>query len=499
MNDITSGIIYCLFALCLIAIFDAIIPDKLCHIPTVGPSGRISSYLGALRYVFWSREMLVEGYRKHKGGIFKVAEFGYGWRVMVTSKSHIEEIRLGDDVLSASDANNFIVEGDYTMPGVHEHQIHAPIVLSHLGRDVDLDRIIPAVYDEIVEGFNQLVASSHEWKASAVAHLSEQLLCRVTNRTFVGLPLCRNPEFTRTVTDLSSATVLVSLTFKFTPEFLKPLFFRVFHSKFRSSASRGAALLHPVVEHRTQTNHCSTLEEAEKLEKPNDVLQWTMDALNGAFETLATQVLSLTFPAMHGPSTTFSHALYHLAADPTYVKVLRQEAHEVTQREGLTKSALRQMYMLDSFLKETLRKHSPILASMLRMAKKDFMFSDGTFIPKGTMVSVASDAIHHDEGFYSDPEVFNPWRFSDDGTNKIKDVTATSTEFLIFGHGRHACPGRFFAFTELKLMLIHLVLNYDVILADSLIGSPSPDIWLNGVNFPNPRVQVLFRKVQVPG
>lgn len=60
-------------------------------------------------------------------------------------------------------------------------------------------------------------------------------------------------------------------------------------------------------------------------------------------------------------------------------------------------------------------------------------------------------------------------------------------------------PGRFFAFTELKLMLIHLVLNYDVILADSLIGSPSPDIWLNGVNFPNPRVQVLFRKVQVPG
>lgn len=112
-----------------------------------------------------------------------------------------------------------IVEGDYTMPGVHEHQIHAPIVLSHLGRDVDLDRIIPAVYDEIVEGFNQLVASSHgtsfnsvatwhplisisaiEWKASAVAHLSEQLLCRVTNRTFVGLPLCTSIRLSATNT-----------------------------------------------------------------------------------------------------------------------------------------------------------------------------------------------------------------------------------------------------------------------------------------------------------
>ena len=38
----------------------------------------------------------------------------------------------------------------------------------------------------------------------------------------------------------------------------------------------------------------------------------------------------------------------------------------------------------------------------------------------------------------------------------------TSETFLAFGHGRHACPGRFFAVHELKLLMAYIVLNYDV-------------------------------------
>jgi len=31
-----------------------------------------------------------------------------------------------------------------------------------------------------------------------------------------------------------------------------------------------------------------------------------------------------------------------------------------------------------------------------------------------------------------------------------------------FGHGRHACPGRFFAATEMKLLLAYIIMNYDI-------------------------------------
>ena len=38
--------------------------SQLDHIPAIGPSGRLTSYLGVLRYFRGSREMIVEGYKK---------------------------------------------------------------------------------------------------------------------------------------------------------------------------------------------------------------------------------------------------------------------------------------------------------------------------------------------------------------------------------------------------------------------------------------------------
>lgn len=34
-------------------------------------------------------------------------------------------------------------------------------------------------------------------------------------------------------------------------------------------------------------------------------------------------------------------------------------------------------------------------------------------------------------------------------------------DFIAFGFGTHACPGRFFAAHEAKLMMCHLLLKYD--------------------------------------
>lgn len=37
-----------------------------------------------------------------------------------------------------------------------------------------------------------------------------------------------------------------------------------------------------------------------------------------------------------------------------------------------------------------------------------------------------------------------------------------SDKFLAWGHGRHACPGRFFATYLMKIMLAHVLVHYDV-------------------------------------
>lgn len=104
---------------------------------------------------------------------------------------------------------------------------------------------------------------------------------------------------------------------------------------------------------------------------------------------------------------------------------------------------------------------------------------DGIHVPKGVKIAVAQRAIHNDPAFYERPLEYDAFRFSraretqsaneapgaDMKTvldQKNQAVITTSERFLGFGHGKHACPGRFFASQEMKLMLAQVFMNYDV-------------------------------------
>lgn len=75
-------------------------------------------------------------------------------------------------------------------------------------------------------------------------------------------------------------------------------------------------------------------------------------------------------------------------------------------------------------------------------------------------------------------------------------IISTSGEFLPFGLGRHACPGRYFAASELKLMLAYVVTHYDVKLEQG-DGLRPKDLWLMGGCLPNQKAKVFFRKRRV--
>jgi len=78
---------------------------------------------------------------------------------------------------------------------------------------------------------------------------------------------------------------------------------------------------------------------------------------------------------------------------------------------------------------------------MARKTMKDVTFADGTIIPKGAFVTMATQPMHLDNEFYVNAEMFDPFRFSNmrakDGGVKHQ-FAVTSPEYLVFGHGRHA-------------------------------------------------------------
>jgi len=73
------------------------------------------------------------------------------------------------------------------------------------------------------------------------------------------------------------------------------------------------------------------------------------------------------------------------------------------------------------------------------------------------------------------------------------DMISTSAQFLPFSHGRHACPGRFFAAAEIKIMLAYMLRTYDMKLVD---GVRPPDVVLMNYLVANPSAEVLFRRRQ---
>lgn len=130
---------------------------------------------------------------------------------------------------------------------------------------------------------------------------------------------------------------------------------------------------------------------------------------------------------------------------------------------------------------------------MMRRATKDLTLSNGLKIPKGERVWV--DTTHMlSEAVWENSAEFDPYRFTKlRGTDKdhIAHFVSTSAEHVGFGHGQHACPGRFFAANELKILLCHIILKYDWKLPEG----QSSDFFHFGLSLvPNQEMKILVRR-----
>src|SRR5437773_1765287 len=103
--------------------------------------------------------------------------------------------------------------------------------------------------------------------------------------------------------------------------------------------------------------------------------------------------------------------------------------------------------------------------AMQRSAVHDYTFKDGLHIPAGTQMSMPLQEVNLDPDIYPSPETFDGYRFL-----KLRETidphkfhyASVSDAAISFGGGTHACPGRFYASCELKLMLVEFLLRYEV-------------------------------------
>jgi len=120
--------------------------------------------------------------------------------------------------------------------------------------------------------------------------------------------------------------------------------------------------------------------------------------------------------------------------------------------------------------------------------------SDGTFLPRGTHISVPAAEIlngnEYDATF--DGKRFLKRRESAIGESHKHQFATTDRASLHFGHGKYACPGRFFAANEIKIILAHLLIDYEFRLPTG--KSRPPMFTLDEVFMVDPSAQIRMRK-----
>ncbi|EKM60051.1 uncharacterized protein PHACADRAFT_138482 [Phanerochaete carnosa HHB-10118-sp] len=470
-----------------------------------------------------ARVVIQDGYVKSKGRIFKIPQLT-GWLVLVSGDELVEELLTADeDTLSPAAAVADIFQTDYTSgKSVHENTYHIGVLQTALNGNLAM--ILSSVLDEFTVSpppfFFFEILSLVGWTSLGVASIFARIVCRASNRAFIGLPVCTSARFLAKGFGFAMNIVLGGAWLNCFPGSLKPV------AAFLLNMATGyhrRMLQHlgPVVEDRKRqlANHGKDYAEKPPSLLRTDMLSWLIDSAPRdhqlSTENLVLRVPTVNFLAIHTTSQSFVHALYNLAPGSEYVGPLREEVQECLWKDVTlwTEEALNHCWKLDSFLKESQRTNGLGALCLPRKTMKPHFFRDGTWLPKGAILGASQTASHSAPENITDASTFDGFRFyRARGRVAQKDkirytseyfkeqrsedwkhgFTGTSLQYLTFGGGRHICPGCFFTTLELKCMVAYVLLNYDVRMADT--GARPADVWQGSVSKPSRNAKVDFRK-----
>ncbi|KAJ1978031.1 hypothetical protein H4R35_002064 [Dimargaris xerosporica] len=270
-------------------------------------------------------------------------------------------------------------------------------------------------------------------------------------RTFVSLPLGANTLF-------DWARVL--------PLWVMTLWVNMFTSwpAYRNTVRR---LVVPEIQRRVKLERMpqeAAVAATITTEKPDDVLQWLVDAAPRDdpdwMSKCALRLLGLSFASMHTTTLFFHMMMADLASRPDLQAALRDEQRHVVTVHGtvMVPAALDDMTLLDACFLETARVHSHPTFTQ-RVAVQDTVFSNGARVPRGSILYMSPLATNFSATLHGiDWRDYRPQRHLE--LAKHRKSTAIQHQVLVFGSGRHACPGRFLAVSEIKRLACLLIRSY---------------------------------------
>ncbi|KAL7755526.1 hypothetical protein ACKLNR_014624 [Fusarium oxysporum f. sp. zingiberi] len=463
-----------------------------------------------LAYMKNAKQIYQEGYQKFKGGVFRISGTNKSTNIVIHPRYLPELKDLPEGIL-----DYYTAIGESLFTRYTQFRADRPIVPHVIKSDLTpaIRRLAPFIADEVQQAVNEELPKSQEFTEVNISSKLYRIIAKVSGHVFVGPELCRTEKYVDiavnyTVVRTGAQRAIAAL----------PPWQRVFRARWLPEVKRlhqlteGAhEFLRPLIIARSEAS------KRPEYKKPDDLLQWILDDGQKKFgrqdtEELTSIQLALTSAAIHTTTMVATNAFYSIASMPEIVPELRAEVEEALAEHGtFTTRALAQLKKMDSFLRENMRCNSLGWTAFPRRVKKTFTLFNGQVIPAGYNIEIPAYALSHDPEVIPNPESFDPFRFfqvayrktkeeyadgvselpGGGGTNHLVSVTPLN---MNFGYGRHACPGRFFAASELKMILSRALLEYDIRLPEGTTER-FPNMDFAGLSFPDPTKSLFFKRI----
>ncbi|KEY71255.1 hypothetical protein S7711_02361, partial [Stachybotrys chartarum IBT 7711] len=382
---------------------------------------------------------------------------------VVVAPVYLKELQsLPDNILSVDEAVKETMHTKYTM--MQEGVKKLPKVVKQ-SLTPALARLNPIISEEVTEALRLEIPPCDQWTSININQKLRRIVAIVSGRVLVGPELCHSEHYLDAAINYTTEAMAAMEAVGRVAPWKRPFIGKTLPQvqALSDRKAKETSFLKPVIEAR---------QRIAETDRPDDMLQWLLDSkprgCTHDIAEIADLQLSACFAAIHTTTMTLTNILYSLAVMPEMIKELRDEITTVLNNyDGIFSSqALQAMQKVDSFMLESHRCYASSLAAFQRKVLQPITLSNGQVIPAGVMIEVAAKSIMFDPERFDEPEKFDGLRFykirqlrSSPNANQFVGV---SSDNLAFGYGRHACPGRFFAANEIKMILAHIILNYDI-------------------------------------
>ncbi|KAL8286075.1 hypothetical protein RB600_010181 [Gaeumannomyces tritici] len=439
-------------------------------------------------------EIYCDSYRKFKDTVYRLTTSD-GEKIMIP-RAFLPELRnLPDHEIDNIRPLERSLESRYTGIMRRKHSHFLPqVIRADLTRN--LARINPALCLEAERTIAEVFPPTDGWTCYGIESKLAEVVATVSGHVFMGPERCRDPEYLYPAVHYTKHVMTAVRALKMWPSWLRPLASLFMPELRRAEAHRARfkRFLAPIVHDRRQRM-------ARGETGPDDMLHWILarpESQGMSDDDMALIQLGLSMAAIHTTTRAVTHVLFDLVAHPDVIPALRNEIRAASENGVMTTKALFQMKLLDSVLKESQRANPTGFGRFSRRVLKPLVLSDGTEIPAGTTIEVAHGSMAMDPAIFPNPEKFDAYRFyrlrAAKSAEQHQFVSVTSTG-MGFGYGRHACPGRFFAANEIKLILARLLLDYDISMPEGLPGRHENMI-IGALQLPKPDAELRFRRTR---